>query len=632
MTRLRGLRPILSIPGLSVPGRTPTGGRGRHPFRLMASAAALVALLPAACGGQTPPAEAPSATVVSTSSQAAAAPQAAPEAAPRRGPPVDGSGMGLGSYLAGRHAQDVSDTAAAADNYLDALRADPGNISLARRAYFFLLAEGRYDQALRLAAQVLEMDPEATVAPLVLAVGAAAREDFAGAWPYVSGLEPQGLNSFLAPLMQGWILAGQGRTEDALAALAPMADSPQLAQLHTFHAGLVLDLAGRPEDAAPLYDAAVAPDNPLTLRTVEVVAAFLRRQGRAADAMALIDRYRAEHPDSVLVEAVFDDLADKPADWRPIGNARQGLAEALYGASSSVLQTGAADTALMFARLSLLLDPDFPYGRMLVGDILTTQQRYEAAAAVYESLPADSPVYFPVRLQLAESLERLERADEAADILRDLSAAYPQAAAPLIQLGDLRRRQERWEAAAEAYRGAFARLPAGRDPWALHYSLGVALERAGQWPSAEKEFLKALELNPDHPLVLNYLGYSWIDQGINLEKGKELIERAVSQRPSDGFIVDSLGWAHYLLGDYEAAAAELERAVELAPADPTINEHLGDALWQVGRRNEARFQWQRALSLEPEPDVAEAIEKKLRDGLPPPTPRRNDPGKRAGGE
>lgn len=628
MMRLRGQRPSPSSVGLP----------GRRSLRRAASAAALALLLPSACGGQPAPApaDAPPPTVLSSSGEAAelgVQPAATPQGADRRGPPVEGSGLGLGSYLAGRHAQDVSDTSAAADNYLEALRADPGNIALARRAYFFLLTEGRYDRALDLAAQVLEMDPEATVAPLVLAIGAAARDDFAAAWPFVADLKPEGLNSFLAPLLQGWILAGQGRTEDALAALAPMADTPQLAQLHAFHAGLVLDLADRPAEAAPLYDAAIAPENPLTLRTVEVVAAFLRRQGRQADAVALVDRYRAEHPDSVLIEAVFDRFADLPADWRPIATPRQGLAEALYGASSSVLQTGAADTALMFARLSLLLDPGFPYGRMLIGDILTTQQRYEAAAAVYESLPADSPVAFPVRLQLAESLERLERADEAADILRDLAASYPQAVAPLIQLGDLRRRQERWEAAVDAYRGAFARLPAGREePWALHYSLGVALERAGRWPEAERAFLKALDLNPDHPLVLNYLGYSWIDQGINLERGKALIERAVSQRPNDGFIVDSLGWAHYLLGEYQAAVVELERAVELAPADPTINEHLGDALWQVGRRNEARFQWQRALSLDPEPDVAEAIEKKLRDGLPPPKPRRDGGNTRAGGK
>ncbi|MFA7429181.1 MAG: tetratricopeptide repeat protein [Rhodospirillaceae bacterium] len=553
----------------------------------------------------------------------------APQA--REGEALGSGSFGLGSYLAGRHAQDTSDSAAAAENYLAALRADPDNLALTRRAYFFLLAEGRYDEALKLAARVLEMDPEATVAPLVLAVGAAARDDFAAAWPYVGDLAPEGLNSFLVPLLQGWILGGQGQTDRAVAALAVMADSPQLGQLYEFHAGLVLDLADRPAEAWALYAKTIEPEKPLTLRTVEVVAAFLRRQGRADEAVALIDRYRADHPDSVLIEAAFDRFNQQPEDWQPISNARQGLAEALYGAASSVMQSGAVDTAQMFARLSLMLDPEFPYGQMLVADILVAQGRWEAAAALYDAVPKDSPVYFPVRLQLAESLERLERADEASDILRDLAAAYAETPAPLIQMGDLARRQERWESAVEAYRAALARIPTVRDDhWGLFYSLGVALERAGKWPQAEEAFFKALELNPDHPLVLNYLGYSWIDQGINLEKGKDLIERAVRQRPTDGFIVDSLGWAHYLLGEYANAVEELERAVELTPADPTINEHLGDAYWQVGRRAEARFQWQRALSLDPDPEAVESLDRKIRDGLPKATPRTEGGGNPAG--
>jgi len=608
--------------------------RRTPPGRLLASVVALAVLLPSACGGPTEaPAGQGSAPAVSAADAGGGGMGGMPAPQVREGEAVRPGSFGLGSYLAGRHAQDVSDTTAAAENYVDALEADPENVALARRAYFFLLAEGRYDEALALAARVLEQDPEATVAPLVLAVGAVAREDFDAAWPFVADLEPQGLNSFLAPLLQGWVLAGQGRTDEAVAALGAMADSPQLSQLYYFHSGLVLDLAGRPDDAWTFYAKTIEPDHPLTLRTVEAVAAFLRRQDRGAEAVALIDRYRGEHPDSVLIEAAFDRFNQQPQSWRPIGNARQGLAEALYGASSSVMQSGAVDTAQMFARLSLLLDPDFPYGQMLVADILAAQGRFEPAAALYEAVPADSPVHFPVRLQLAETLERLGRGDEAADVLREVAATYTTTPAPLIQMGDLSRRQERWDAAVEAYTAAFERIPVIRDDhWALFYSLGVALERAGKWPQAEEAFLKALELNPDHPLVLNYLGYSWIDQGINLEKGKALIERAVAQRPNDGFIIDSLGWAHYLLGEYAEAVAELERAVEFSPADPTINEHLGDAYWQVGRRAEAQFQWQRALTLEPDPEQVDALERRLSDGLPPAKPRTQGGGSPAGSD
>ena len=157
-----------------------------------------------------------------------------------------------------------------------------------------------------------------------------------------------------------------------------------------------------------------------------------------------------------------------------------------------------------------------------------------------------------------------------------------------------------------------------RRHWSLLYSRGIALERSKQWARAETDFIKALELEPEQPYVLNYLGYSWVDQGIHLERATGMIEKAVELRPRDGFIVDSLGWAYFRIGDYGGAVRELERAVELRPQDPVINDHLGDAYWMVGRRLEARFQWRRALALEPEADVAGTITNKLEDGLPQP--------------
>ena len=151
--------------------------------------------------------------------------------------------------------------------------------------------------------------------------------------------------------------------------------------------------------------------------------------------------------------------------------------------------------------------------------------------------------------------------------------------------------------------------------WRLLYSSGASLERLKRWPAAEKDFLKALELKPDQPSVLNYLGYSWIEQGKHLLKSKAMIQKAVKQRPRSGHIIDSLGWVQYMLGDYDQAVKNLERAVLISPADPTINEHLGDVYWQVGRKLEAGYQWERALSLEPEKKQMKSIKKKIKTGL-----------------
>ena len=211
----------------------------------------------------------------------------------------------------------------------------------------------------------------------------------------------------------------------------------------------------------------------------------------------------------------------------------------------------------------------------------------------------------------------MERADEAFALLEGVAAREPERIDAFVQLGDLLRHDERYDEAEAAYSRAIARLgKPKREHWTLLYARGIAYERTKRWPEAEADFLKALELEPEQPFVLNYLGYSWVDQGLHLDRAKNMLNRAVELRPDDGFIVDSLGWVHYRLGDYDAAVDSLERAVELEPADPVINDHLGDAYWRVGRQREARYQWQRVLTLEPDEEVTAEVEQKLRSGLP----------------
>jgi tetratricopeptide (TPR) repeat protein len=219
--------------------------------------------------------------------------------------------------------------------------------------------------------------------------------------------------------------------------------------------------------------------------------------------------------------------------------------------------------------------------------------------------------------------------EEAAALLRMLAADVPDRAEPLMQLGDLLRINERFEEAAEAYHAAEARIGQLEDHhWSLLYYRAIAYERAGEWPRAEADFLAALEMRPDEPYLLNYLGYSWVDRGEHLDRAREMIELAVELRPNDGFITDSLGWVLYRLDDVQGAVEHLEAAIELEPGDPVINDHLGDAYWFAGRRLEARYQWQRALDSDPEPELEAVIRGKLATatgsalptGLVPPGP------------
>ena len=253
--------------------------------------------------------------------------------------------------------------------------------------------------------------------------------------------------------------------------------------------------------------------------------------------------------------------------------------------------------------------------------MLSAQNKPEVSLAILSKFPSSSPYSWSARLRIAANLEMLDRTDEAITQLREMSAEAPTRAGAEMQLGDLLRAKKRFNEAVDAYDDAIRRLQANGMPerWSLFYSRGIALERSGQWKLSEADLLHALELKPDQPLVLNYLGYSWIDKGENLERGLKMIEKAVELRPEDGYIVDSLGWAHYRVGDYSSAVQYLEKAIELVPEDPTINDHLGDAYWQNGRPNEARFQWRRALQFGPEKDEIKPIEAKLDRGMVTPT-------------
>ncbi|HET7410565.1 MAG TPA: tetratricopeptide repeat protein, partial [Paracoccaceae bacterium] len=209
------------------------------------------------------------------------------------------------------------------------------------------------------------------------------------------------------------------------------------------------------------------------------------------------------------------------------------------------------------------------------------------------------------------------RIEDALTVMRATVERFPDALEAHTALGDLLRRESRFKEAAAAYDRAIALLggDAGPQYWPLFYQRGITLERSGQWDRAEADFRKALELEPDQPEVLNYLGYSWVDRGEKLAEAEEMIRTAVKQRPDDGYIVDSLGWVLFRFGEFEKAAEQLGRAVELMPVDPVINDHYGDALWMIGRKTEARFQWKRALSFDPEEDDAERIRAKLEKGL-----------------
>jgi len=521
-----------------------------------------------------------------------------------------------GFYLAARAADENGDLVKAAEFMAQALKRDPKNVELLRETFQLKLAGGRMEEAEALAERIAAVQPNDALAVIVLALKDARAGRFAASEARMAKLPQSGLGNIVAPMLEAWAQQGEGKTDEALKTLDALADVRGFSVLHDFHAGFINEVAGRSAAAEAAFKTTLEAESTPSFRVIDALAEFYARHDRTKDALALFGNYLKSNSESVRVEVTIKALkaGTKPA-LHP-KDAAEGMAEALFDVASALRQDAGTRLALQLMRLSFFMEPRLTVARVSLADILDGDRRDEEALALFRGVKPESPLYFSSRLRIADIMREMGKLDEAVKELDALAAQWPESFEPLATEGDYLRGADRFADAVKAYDRAFDRIETVRArDWSLYYARGVALERNGEWPRAEKDFLEALKLSPDQPSVLNYLGYSWVDRGENIEKAKKLIERAVELKPNDGYIVDSLGWVLYRQGEYEKAVVNLERAVELRPDDPVINDHLGDAYWRAGRLDEARFQWRRALTLKPDPDLQSHIGAKLEHGL-----------------
>ncbi|HEY5208055.1 MAG TPA: tetratricopeptide repeat protein [Stellaceae bacterium] len=522
----------------------------------------------------------------------------------------------LGAYLAARHAQRERDYTTAAAFMGRALAADPGNLDLVRRTFLFRIGDGDINAALPLATRIADLDRRAGFAELVLVLRDIKAGHYAEALQRTKDLPHDGVERLAAPLLAAWAEVGEGKIVEAQLTLSGAKAPGALPELTALHRALIADQADRIDEAAEQYARLTRDTAHLTWRTVELAGNFYERHQRSAAARDLYRRLQTDSDTGVLVEGALARVANGGIPKRLIVTPQDGAAEALFDLASILNRRDTLDIALIHARFAAYLRPNYPSAQLLLAEIADEMNHRAEALSLYRAVDPASPLAWPARLREAALMDQLGQTDAAIDLLRGMAAERPHDRQPVVELGDLLRGHDRFKEAVTAYDEVFARFgQAAPDDWRLYYSRGIALERSGQWPRAEADLRRALALEPEQPLVLNYLGYSWIDQGVNLDRALGMVERAVALRPNDGYIVDSLGWAYFRLGKYARATENLERAIELVPEDPTVNDHLGDAYWRSGRHVEARFQWNRALKFKPEADEKTKIEAKLAHGL-----------------
>jgi tetratricopeptide (TPR) repeat protein len=521
-----------------------------------------------------------------------------------------------GSYLAARHAGGERDAAAAAAYYRAALRGDPRNNELLGRTFLAVLANGEIEEGVKLAERVLQVDKNDRIARLVLGVRAIKQKQYPVARRELAQSIRGPITDLAATLLSAWTMANPAEAKQATDSIDKLTGADWYAIFKELHSALILDLAGQKKEAAKHFERSYKLD-PTALRVVQAYGSFLSRQGNTDEALKVLAAFEEALPRHPLIVEAVNELKTGKKLPLMIESPQAGAAEVLYGLGAALGRRGGEDLGLIYLQLSLYLAPSHPLALLSLGDLYEAMKKPELANKIYERVPLTSPLHRNAQIQLALNLDSLDRTDEAKASLEKLIAANPTDLEAIMALGNVLRGRKKFAECADVYsKGIDTITKTEKSNWGIDYFRGICFERAKQWAKAEADLKMALELFPEQPHVLNYLGYSWIDQGVNLDEGMRMIKRAVEQRADDGYIVDSLGWAYYRLGNMEEAVKQLERAIELKPEDPTINDHLGDAYWRVGRVLEARFQWSHARDLKPEPEDLAKIEAKLKSGLP----------------
>jgi tetratricopeptide (TPR) repeat protein len=519
-----------------------------------------------------------------------------------------------GAYLAARSAAINSDYRAAAGWYARALVQDPANTALLEGVVASNLGIGDFNLAAVAGQRLIDLGQPGQLAPIAVLAQRAQKADFAGI--LAEKTTAASVGALFDQLTRAWAELGNGRMSEALAGFDAVAKTPGMEAFGLYHKALALASVGDYEGADNILSGRA--NGPINIMRRGVIAhvQILSQLEKNPDALALLDRSFGAEADPTIDALRARLTAGEPIPYDVTRNATDGLAEVFFTLATAL--NGEADPSftLIYARAAAYLRPDHTEATLLAAGMLEEQGQYDLATETYAKIAPTDPAFHIAEIGRAGALRATGKTEAATEVLQTLARNQPGIMGVQLALADSLRRDEKWADAITAYDAAIALVTApDAQHWTLFYSRGVARERLADWAGAEADMRRALELQPDQPQVLNYLGYSFVDRGIHLDEALGMIERAVKAEPDQGYIIDSLAWAYFRLGRYKDALVPMEKASLLDPVDATVTDHLGDVYWANGRILEAQFQWRRALSFDPAEADATRIRHKLEVGL-----------------
>lgn len=519
-----------------------------------------------------------------------------------------------GAYLSAQVAAADADYNAAALWYGRALVLDPTNTTLLEGAVIANIAIGEFGPAADAARKLVDGKDKYQTAYIAILAEAAKAADYAS---IQKNLEAgQTVGTLVDQLVAAWAALGQGHMGDALSGFDKLAKTKGLEAFGLYHKALALAQAGDFEGADAILSGRAGGNLTLIRRGVIAYAQILSQLERNPEALELLNVSFGNAQDPELVDLKRRLSAGEPVPFDVARNATDGLAEVFFTVAVALSGEANHGYTLIYARTAAFLRPDHTEAVLLAAGLLELQGQHDMATQAYALVPPTNPAFYVAEIGRADATYAAGRKEASIEILQALARSHGQIPSVHTALADALRRDEHFVAALKSYDTAISMFATpGAAQWVLFYARGICHERQGDFPAAEADMRRALELQPGEPQVLNYLGYSFVDRGENLDEALDMIQSAVAARPDSGYIIDSLAWAYFRLGRYQEALAPMEQASLLEPVDPIVTDHLGDVYWSVGRAREAEFQWHRALSFNPTEKDAARIRLKLELGL-----------------
>ena len=529
-----------------------------------------------------------------------------------------------GKYLAGRVAHIRQDYDNAAKYYVETIKKGQEDEDILSKAYIILASKGNIEEAVQYANKARQKGDKNNLIDIINAAYSFKNNNYRLARSQIEQIKEKTYKDLITPLFNAWSYVGEENYEEALNEMKKLSTIKEMETVYNLHMGLIAEYFKRYDEAETYYDKMITNNaTDVSFRALQIITNFFVRVGQKNKAEKIIAKYYGGSNMKEMLSSLSDKIKNSNEKSSPIvKTANIGVSEVFLEVALlfKTIPSG-YDYAQMYIAFSQYFNEDNDIAKIAMADIYDERLMYSQANKYYDSINKNSEMYYPAQIRKANNLTNEKKYDEAAKILKNLLKKNPKNFQILFNLGDVLRMNDNQSDAIKYYQEAIDSIfYESERHWPIYYAMAVSYDRDDNWEKAEESLKKALDLSHRHPQVLNYLGYSWLKKGVNVDDAVSYILEAYEKEPDDGVIIDSLGWVYFKTGDYKNAILYLEKASELNPQNAIISDHLGDAYWFGGRKNEAVFLWKHALTQKEEQEELNTrrVKYKIKNGLKEP--------------